>query len=163
MVSVVTKEQDVVLLVEDDSALRDFVKEILTKEKFTVYTAADGKDGIQQAVALIPDLILLDIHMPKLDGVTFCRAIRAGKDTKDVPIIVITAFNSRDRLEAAITAGADDFIGKPFDVDDLVFRVRAMLKWKHIPDHVERIQRYILTLRQPRPAPTKRHAPPPQG
>lgn len=146
-----TKEHDVVLLVEDDTAVRDFVKEILAKEKLTVHAAVDGKDGIYQAIALQPDLILLDIHMPKLDGVTFCRAIRAGSETKDIPIIVMTAFNSRGRLEEAIAAGADDFIPKPFDVNDLVFRVRAMLKWKHIPDHVERIQRYILTLRQPAP------------
>jgi DNA-binding response OmpR family regulator len=156
---VAIKEHDVVLLVEDDLAVRDFVKDILTKEKLSVHTAVDGKDGIQQAIALHPDLILLDLRMPKLDGVTFCRAIRAGTETKDIPIIVMTAFNSRAQLEEAITAGADDFIGKPFDVNDLVFRVRAMLKWKQIPDHVERIQRYILTLRQPRPAPTK--SPPP--
>ena len=89
--------------------------------------------------------------MPNLDGVTFCKAIRADQRTQNVPIIVVTSLNMQAKLEESMAAGADDFIGKPFDVQDLIARVRSMLEVKHITNPRERMQQYTLALRQLRP------------
>ena len=134
--------------------MQDFLKEVLASEGLAVFTASDGKEALRQTLLLTPDLILLDLRMPNLDGVTYCKAIRVDKQTKDIPIIVVTSLSMQAKLEECIAAGADDFVAKPFDVADLLLRVRAMLKVKHITDTQERMQRYILSLRQARGEPT---------
>ena len=130
--------------------MRELLQETLSGEGYELLTAADGKDALNQVLAQQPDLILLDIRMPKLDGVTLCKALRVYKETHSIPIIMLTALNSRDRLEECMAAGADDFIPKPFDVVELRMRVRAMLKLKQVNDEVDRLQKYILTLREMR-------------
>lgn len=135
-----------VLVVDDDPGMREVLESILVTENVEVCTAVDGKDAVQKTLAAKPDLILLDIGMPKLNGLTFCKAIRAGKDTRNTPIIIITSLTAPGRLEECMEAGADDFVGKPFQVEDLLYRVRAMLKTAEIPDHVERINQYILAV-----------------
>ncbi len=119
-------------------------------ENAVVYTAVDGKDAVQKTLALKPDLILLDISMPKLNGLTFCKAIRAGKETRDIPIIVVTSLTAAGRLEECMEAGADDFLGKPFAMEELLIRVRAMFKTAHVANHVERLNQYILAVRDMR-------------
>ncbi len=109
--------------------------------------AVDGRDAVQKTLALKPDLILLDIGMPKLNGLTFCKAIRAGTETRNTPVIIVTSLTAAGRLEECMDAGADDFIGKPFQVEDLLNRVRAMLKTADVSDHVERLNQYILAVR----------------
>jgi len=136
-----------VLVVDDDPAMREVIESILVLENIMVYTAADGKDAVQKALALMPDLILLDVNMPKLNGLTFCKAIRAGKETKNIPIIIVTGLTAEGRLEECMNAGADDFLPKPFAMTDLLIRVRAMFKTADVADHVERIHQYILAVR----------------
>jgi len=130
--------------------MRELLQETLSGEGYELLTATDGKDALKQVLGLRPDLILLDIRMPKLDGVTLCKALRVYKETQSIPIIMLTALSSRDRLEECMAAGADDFVGKPFDVVELRMRVRAMLKLKQVNDEVDRLQKYILTLREMR-------------
>ena len=130
--------------------MQDFLKEVLASEGLVVFTSSDGKDALEQTLTLNPDLILLDLRMPTLDGVTYCKAIRLDPQTKNIPIIVVTSLGMQAKLEESIAAGADDFIPKPFDVDDLLQRVRAMLQVKHITDPRERAQHYILNLRRAR-------------
>lgn len=130
--------------------MRELLQETLSGEGYELLTATDGKDALKQVLGLRPDLILLDIRMPKLDGVTLCKALRVYKETHSIPIIMLTALSSRDRLEECMAAGADDFVGKPFDVVELRMRVRAMLKLKQVNDEVDRLQKYILTLREMR-------------
>jgi len=139
-----------VLVVEDDPGMREVLESILVLENAMVYTAVDGKDAVQKTLALKPDLILLDISMPKLNGLTFCKAIRAGKETRDIPIIVVTSLTAAGRLEECMEAGADDFLGKPFAMEELLIRVRAMFKTAHVSDHVERLNQYILAVRDMR-------------
>ena len=139
-----------ILVVDDDPGMREVLESILIPENILVYTAVDGKDAVQKTLALMPDLILLDVGMPKLNGLTFCRAIRAGTQTRDIPIIVITSFTAKGRLEECMEAGADDFLAKPFTMEELLVRVRAMFKTAHVTDHVERVNQYILTLRDMR-------------
>ncbi|HUK82490.1 MAG TPA: response regulator [Verrucomicrobiae bacterium] len=139
-----------ILIVDDEAPMRELLQETLSGEGYELLTATDGKDALKQVLGLRPDLILLDIRMPKLDGVTLCKALRVYKETQSIPIIMLTALSSRDRLEECMAAGADDFVGKPFDVVELRMRVRAMLKLKQVNDEVDRLQKYILTLREMR-------------
>jgi len=132
-----------VLIVEDDPAMREVFERILATKNMTAYSAVDGKDAIPKTLALKPDLILLDINMPNLDGLTFCKAIRAGKETQNIPVIVVTGLNSRGRVEECMEAGADDYLTKPFKVEELVIRIHAMLRTADIPNHMERLQKYI--------------------
>lgn len=139
-----------VLVVDDDPGMREVLESILVLENTLVYTAVDGKDAVQKTLTLMPDLILLDVNMPKLNGLTFCKAIRAGKETRNIPIIVITSLTAAGRLEECMEAGADDFLGKPFAMMELLIRVRAMFKTAHVTDHVERLNQYILAVRDMR-------------
>ncbi len=127
--------------------MREVLESILVTENVEVCTAVDGKDAVQKTLALKPDLILLDISMPKLNGLTFCKAIRAGAQTRNTPVIIVTSLTATGRLEECMEAGADDFIGKPFQVGELLIRVRAMLKTADVSDHVERLNQYILAVR----------------
>jgi DNA-binding response OmpR family regulator len=135
-----------VLVVDDDPGMREVLESILVTENVEICSAVDGKDAVQKTLALNPDLILLDIGMPKLNGLTFCKAVRAGTQTRKIPIIIVTSLTARGRLEECMEAGADDFVGKPFQVEDLLIRVRAMLKTADVSDHVERINEYILAV-----------------
>ena len=131
--------------------MQGFLREVLAAEGYSVLTSSDGQDALNQALTRKPDLILLDLRMPNLDGVTFCKAVRANQQTQNVPIVVVTSLNMQAKLEESMAAGADDFIGKPFDVQDLIGRVRSMLQVKHITNPRERMQQYTLALRQLRP------------
>ena len=142
-----------VLVVDDDAGMREVLEDALAGEDVAVYTSVDGKDAVQKTLAIKPDLILLDINMPNLNGLTFCKAIRAGSETKNIPVIIITGLTARGRIEECMAAGADDFLGKPFRVEELLVRVRAMFKTSHIADHGERIQQYLLTMRELRENP----------
>jgi DNA-binding response OmpR family regulator len=135
-----------VLVVDDDPGMRDVLESILASENVEVCTAVDGKDAVQKTLAVNPDLILLDIGMPKLNGLTFCKAIRASAHTRNTPIIILTSLTAKGRLEECMDAGADDFVGKPFKMEDLLIRVRAMLQTADVSDHVERINQYILAV-----------------
>jgi DNA-binding response OmpR family regulator len=141
------KEQTV-LVVDDDAAMREFLKNSLAPENLAVHTAAGGEEGIKQALALKPDLLLLDLRMPSTDGVAVCKAIRKHDKLGNIPILVVTGSLSREQIEESMTAGADDFVSKPIDTQDLCIRVRALLKWKHITDPVERLQHYSETVRE---------------
>jgi len=136
-----------VLVVDDDPGMREVLESILATENVEVCTAVDGRDAVQKTLALKPDLILLDIGMPKLNGLTFCKAIRAGAETRSTPIIIVTSLTAPGRLEECMNAGADDFVGKPFQVEDVLIRVRAMLKTADVSNHVERLNQYILAVR----------------
>jgi DNA-binding response OmpR family regulator len=121
------------LVVDDDPGMREVLESILVLENTLVYTAVDGKDAV-----------------PKLNGLTFCKAIRAGKDTRNIPVIIITSLTAAGRLEECMEAGADDFLGKPFAVEELLIRIRAVFKTAHVSDHVERLNQYILAVRDMR-------------
>ena len=139
-----------ILIADDEPSIRELLEQVLIAEGFEVVLATDGKDALQQILACNPDVILLDIRMPKLDGVTLCKALRVYKETEHTPIIMLTAYNTREHLEQSMAAGADDFLAKPFEVTELRIRVRAMLKLKHVSNELERLQQYIESIQQQR-------------
>jgi two-component system, OmpR family, KDP operon response regulator KdpE len=114
-----------VLVVDDDDALRRFVERNLTARGFAVSTAGNGLEALAMVGKERPDLIILDIMMPRMDGLETCRRIRA---TSMVPIIVLTALDTEADTVRALDEGADDCLVKPFGVDELLARVRSALR-----------------------------------
>jgi two-component system, OmpR family, response regulator MtrA len=114
-----------ILLVEDDPSIREVTALGLRNAGFTVETAADGREGLDRALAGAFDLVLLDVMLPGLDGLDICRAIRR---TSMVPVVMLTARTDTIDVVVGLEAGADDYVKKPFDVPELVARIRAALR-----------------------------------
>ena len=114
-----------ILVADDDTQIRDVVRIALSQAGFGVAEAADGRAALEMAASLRPDLIVLDIGMPEMDGLAVCRALRK---TSDVPVLFLTAqADEVDRI-VGLELGADDYVPKPFSPRELVARVRAILK-----------------------------------
>jgi two-component system, OmpR family, response regulator MprA len=114
------------LVVDDEPAVRDALDRALRAEGYRVATAADGRAALDRMAEERPDLIVLDVLMPVMDGLEVCRALRAAGDR--TPILVLTARDSvADRVEG-LDAGADDYLVKPFALDELLARIRALLR-----------------------------------
>jgi DNA-binding response OmpR family regulator len=116
-----------VLVADDDADILRFVEINLRLEGFDVVTARDGPDALAKAVAVRPDLVLLDVQMPGIDGYTICARIRAEATLAAVPVIIVTANYGSAEVEAARRAGADDFLVKPFLPATLLDMAKAML------------------------------------
>ncbi|GAJ26979.1 two-component response regulator SA14-24 [Liquorilactobacillus sucicola DSM 21376 = JCM 15457] len=114
-----------ILVVDDEKPISDIVKFNLTKEGFDVYTAYDGEEALKQVKEVNPDLILLDIMLPKIDGLEVAREIRK---THDMPIIMVTAKDAEIDKVLGLELGADDYVTKPFSNRELVARVKANLR-----------------------------------
>ena len=114
------------LIIEDELPMRTALADVLTAEGYRVLTAPDGESGLQRALAEKPDLILLDIMMPKLDGYAVCAELRRLGNA--VPILMLTAKGQVEDRVTGLDAGADDYLVKPFSTEELLARVRAMLR-----------------------------------
>ncbi|MDO8683753.1 MAG: response regulator transcription factor [Armatimonadota bacterium] len=114
-----------ILLVEDEVAISDSVRYSLEKEGFEVITAYDGVDGLTSAREQLPDLIILDLMLPRLSGLEVCRSLRRESS---VPIIMLTAKTEETDRVVGLELGADDYVIKPFSVRELIARVRAVLR-----------------------------------
>ena len=114
-----------VLVIEDDQNIRALLQMYLEKEGYAVTVAADGEQGLTKYRAIRPDLVLLDLMMPGLDGWAVCRAIRAEEQT---PIIMLTAKSETDDKVAGLKSGADDYITKPFEMKAVLARIEAVLR-----------------------------------
>lgn len=114
------------MIAEDDRAVRESLERALRLEGYDTLIAEDGKEAISQLERHGPDLLLLDVMMPELDGVEACRQIRgSGQDT---PILILTARESTSDRVLGLDAGADDYMTKPYDIEELFARVRALLR-----------------------------------
>lgn len=114
-----------VLVVEDDEPIADVLRRSLRNEGHEVRSAADGVEALRVAEELVPDLVVLDLGLPRLDGVEVCRRIRASSD---VPILILTARAETDDRVEGLDSGADDYLVKPFERRELLARVRALLR-----------------------------------
>ena len=114
-----------VLIVEDDRNIAELLQMYLEKEGYAVTVANDGGQGLAKYRAIKPDLVLLDVMMPVMDGWSVCKAIRAEAQT---PIIMLTAKGETDDKVAGLKSGADDYVTKPFEMKELLARVEAVLR-----------------------------------
>ena len=117
-----------VLIVEDEDTLIELLEYNFKKEGYTVETATDGESALDKILFKSPDLIILDWMLPKLSGIELCRQIRNTKQIKNIPVIMLTARGEeRDRLKG-LEMGADDYVTKPFSINELLARAKAVLK-----------------------------------
>ena len=135
-----------VLVVDDVAENRHLLERLLVSEGYRVSSAADGAIALGMVDAERPDLIISDIHMPDLDGIELCRRVKSNTETRLVPFILVTGMADRANRIAGIEAGADDFLGKPFDTQELKARVRSLLRLKRYTDELDSAESIILSL-----------------
>ncbi len=117
-----------VLVIDDEPSIVDIIKLGLKYEGFQVDVAANGPDGLVAAQRLDPDLVILDLMLPGMDGLEVCRQLRSNPITQDVPILMLTARGQVHDRVTGLDSGADDYLAKPFDFDELVARIHAVLR-----------------------------------
>ncbi len=119
-----------ILVVEDEHNMVEFLSQFLTKGGYEVITAANGKEGLEKAIHEQPDLVLLDANMPVMNGWDMLERLRSYPESKDIPVIMVTAFTERRDVVKALSYGISDYVTKPFDFVELVERIVKTLKSK---------------------------------
>jgi two-component system alkaline phosphatase synthesis response regulator PhoP len=135
--------RDRVLIADDNEANVELLEAYLADMDVEVAVAVDGQDTLDKAASFQPDLILLDVMMPKLSGFEVCQKLKGNPATSKIMILMVTALNEHGDMERAVDAGTDDFLSKPVDKMSLVKRVENMLKFRNVTDELERLRRYI--------------------
>ena len=135
-----------VLIVDDEDAIRWTLSRILTKEGHEVSTAADGEEALAVFEKVRPDLVLVDVMMPKLDGFEVCERLKSSPETRLTPVVIVTSSTTSESRVRGIEAGADDFIGKPFERVELTARVRSLLRLKRYTDELEQAETVVFAL-----------------
>jgi len=141
-----------ILLVDDEVSGLDALQKIFAGDEFDVETASSGREALKKAEELRPDLVLLDVHMPGMSGLDVCRAIRGNAELAEAGIILVTGVDDRGSRLAGLEAGADDFVGKPFDATELRLRVRNQLKllrFRHLTEERNRFDRFFNEVPEP--------------
>ncbi|MDH3556711.1 MAG: response regulator [Deltaproteobacteria bacterium] len=133
-----------ILVVDDERDVRGLLSDFLTEEGYRVILAKNGAEAIGLAEIENPEVILLDINMPGIDGIEVCKKLKAQEKTQFIPIIIITA--NEDSGFIAYLEGADDFVGKPFNLVELTFRVRSMLRIRRLNTELLLAKGYIRQL-----------------
>ena len=118
------------LVVEDEKDIRELLGYNLKKEGYAVTAVASGEDALSEAVRLLPDLILLDLMLPGVDGLEVCRRLKASAKTRDIPIVMLTAKGEETDVVIGLEMGADDYVTKPFSPRILIARIKAVLRRK---------------------------------
>lgn len=116
-----------VLVIEDDSAIAEVLEYNLEREGYDVERSSDGRDGLRVARSTTPDLVILDLMLPGIDGIEICRELRADKSTRHIPILMLTAKSEETDQIIGFSVGADDYVTKPFSVKVLMQRVRVLM------------------------------------
>lgn len=132
-----------ILIADDNPANCELLEAYLAGVECDVVIAVDGQDTLDKVSSFQPDLILLDIMMPKLSGFEVCKQLKQDPQTRSIMILMVTALNELGDIERAVDAGTDDFLSKPVQRVELVKRVENMLALKDIKDENERLRRYI--------------------
>lgn len=127
-----TTRPQTILVVEDDKDTRDLIKTILSRDGYEVETARDGKEGLEKALRILPDLILLDIMLPEMDGLAVCKNLMEDGAAKSIPVIILTAKQELSTKLSSFVAGAKRFISKPFEASEITDEVRRTLRQREI-------------------------------
>jgi CheY-like chemotaxis protein len=132
-----------ILIADDNEPNRELLEAYLAELPCETEFAVDGQDTLAKIASFKPDLVLLDVMMPKLSGFEVCQKLKADAETRRVMVLMVTALNESGDIERAVKAGTDDFLSKPVNRVELLKRVENMLKHKDVMDENERLRRYI--------------------
>lgn len=132
-----------ILIADDNAANRELLEAYLASVDCEIETSVDGEDTLAKVGSFQPDLVLLDVMMPKRSGFEVCKQIKEDPTTRRVMVLMVTALNELGDIERAVTAGTDDFLSKPVNKIELLKRVENMLKLKGTEDELQRLRSYI--------------------
>jgi putative two-component system response regulator len=136
----------IILVVDDEPANRKILEQLLVPLGYTVITAEDGRGALEAFARLQPDLVLLDVNIPKPNGFEVCRQLKNSPATRLVPVVLLTALSATQDRVRGIESGADDFLTKPVELSQLVARVRSLLSLKAFTDELERAESVLFAL-----------------
>lgn len=140
-----------VLIADDNEPNRELLEAYLAEVDCEIATAVDGIDTLEKVEAFRPDVILLDVMMPKLSGFEVCDRLKSDPTTSPIMVLMVTALGELGDIERAVESGTDDFLSKPVNKVELVKRVENMLKLRHVSDELERLRSYISTMDDDQP------------
>jgi two-component system, OmpR family, alkaline phosphatase synthesis response regulator PhoP len=132
-----------ILIADDNLPNVELLEAYLADMDCEIAVAVDGRDTLDKVVEFQPDLILLDIMMPKLSGFEVCKTLKKNPATNQIMVLMVTALDEPGDIERAVSCGCDDFLSKPINKLVLVHRVQNLLKFRHVTDELERLRRYI--------------------
>ena len=141
-------KKSVVLVVDDNMQNLELLQAYLEDMDCQTIPAHDGLEALEIIAEQPPDLILLDIMMPKMSGFEVCKRLKNDPKTQDIPVIMVTALNEFGDIERGINSGTDDFLSKPVNKLELLTRVKTMLKLKHLSDKLQRTLAYLSEIEQ---------------
>jgi two-component system, OmpR family, alkaline phosphatase synthesis response regulator PhoP len=143
-----TLPQSTVLIVDDNSQNVELLQAFLESLPLKIVTAADGVEALEKVAEFNPDLILLDIMMPRMSGFQVCKRLKNDPKTKDIQVLMVTALNELGDIEQATECGTDDFVSKPINKFELVTRVKSLLSVRHLKGELERALTYLREIEQ---------------
>ncbi len=132
-----------VLIADDNQQNCELLDAYLSDEDYEIAMAYDGQQTLDRVASWEPDLILLDIMMPKLSGYEVCQQLKSDERTRAIPILMVTALNEKNDIEKAVNAGCDDFLTKPVNQLELKTRVRSLLRVRHLTNERDRLLAYL--------------------
>ncbi|HEV3137588.1 MAG TPA: response regulator [Pirellulales bacterium] len=138
-----TSHKNRILIADDNGPNVELIEAYLNGLDCEIAVAVDGRDTLEKVASFQPDLILLDVMMPKLSGFEVCERLKSDPATRGIMVLMVTALNELGDIERAVEAGTDDFLSKPVNKLELLKRVDNMLKLHHVTDEVERLRQYI--------------------
>jgi putative two-component system response regulator len=137
---------NVILVVDDDPANCELLEDLLQASGFQVVVASDGRRSLDEFARIRPDLVLLDVQMPVMNGFEVCRSLKSRSESRLVPVVLVTGLSATEDRVRGLDAGADDFLIKPVDRSELLARVRSLLSLKAFTDELERAESVLFTL-----------------
>lgn len=137
-----------ILIADDNEQNRELLDAYLADEDFEILMAADGQETLEVVEANEPDLILLDIMMPRMSGYEVCEKLKADAEKRKIPVLMVTALNEMGDIEKAVNSGCDDFLTKPVNQLELKTRVRSLLRVRHLSNERDRLLAYLEEMEQ---------------
>jgi len=131
------------LIADDNQQNRELLEAYLVGEGYEIGMSSDGQETLEQVEAFGPDLVLLDIMMPRLSGYEVCQQLKEADATRGIPILMVTALNEMGDIERAVEAGCDDFLTKPVNRLELTTRVKSLLRVRQLTDERDRLLAYL--------------------
>lgn len=135
-----------ILIADDNPQGAELIEAYLSDTNYLVKTVSDGEQALRMVQEWEPDLLLLDIMMPRMSGFEVCKRLRGDSKTRHLPVIMVTALDQHVDVERAVDAGTDDFISKPIRQNELLLRIESLLKARHCQDDLERTLAYLENL-----------------